>query len=183
MSGATGSGPPHEHDPEQGHGHGHDREHDREHDDEQVPRARRGLMGSEHRWIYIGSIVVLIAMVVIGVVAFTQVHATNAAYRKASQLSDSLAAAGYPVPDQDQIVRVLGTAGGAVCADPSHALVQAQWKYGMSNGADGPGQRPVPSDRQVVLGEAIVLSVYCPDKLDAIKDKIDDLRLQDTVRD
>ncbi|MCX5212315.1 hypothetical protein OG689_24020 [Kitasatospora sp. NBC_00240] len=39
------------------------------------------------------------------------------------------------------------------------------------------------SDRQVVLGEAIVLSVYGPDKLDAIQDKIDDLDLRDTVRD
>lgn len=145
--------------------------------------AKRGLMGSEHRWIYIGSIVVLVAMVVIGLLSFTQLHNTNEAHRKASQLSDTLRAAGYPVPSQDQIVRTLGSDGGAVCEDPADALVQAQWKSGMSNGATGPGQRPVLSDRQVVLGEAIVLSVYCPDKLDAIKDKIDDLKLQDTVRD
>ena len=31
------------------------------------------------------------------------------------------------------------------------------------------------SDRQVVQGEAIVLSVYCPDKLADIQDRIDDL--------
>ncbi|MFD7983442.1 hypothetical protein ACFV4M_08680 [Kitasatospora indigofera] len=146
-------------------------------------RTRGGLMGSQHRWIYLGSIVLLIGMLVTGILAFTQVHATNEANRKASQLSDTLRAAGYPVPSQDQIVRTLGTDGGAVCANPSNALVQAQWKYGMSNGAGGPGQRPVLSDRQVVLGEAIVLSVYCPDKLSAIKDKIDDLDLRDTVRD
>ncbi len=145
--------------------------------------AKRGPMASEHRWIYLGAIVVLVAMVVIGLLSFTQLHATNEAHRKASQLSDTLRAAGYPVPSQDQIVRILGSDGGAVCQDPSNALVQAQWKYGMSNGAAGPGQRPVLSDRQVVLGEAIVLSVYCPDKLDAIKDKIDDLKLGDTVRD
>ncbi|WP_329495601.1 hypothetical protein [Kitasatospora herbaricolor] len=146
-------------------------------------RTRGGLTGSQHRWIYLGSIVVLVAMLVIGLLSFTQVHATNEAYRKASQLSDSLQAAGYPVPSQDQIVRTLGTDGGAVCSDPADALVQAQWKYGMSNGAAGPGQRPVLSDRQVVQGEAIVLSVYCPDKLADIQDRIDDFDLRDTVRD
>ena len=151
--------------------------------DDTAGGAKRGLMGSEHRWIYIGSIVVLVAMVVIGLLSFTQLHNTNEAHRKASQLSDTLRAAGYPVPSQDQIVRTLGSDGGAVCENPTDALVQAQWKYGMSNGAAGPGQRPVLSDRQVVLGEAIVLSVYCPDKLDAIKDKIDDLNLQDPARD
>ncbi|MFC8454552.1 hypothetical protein [Kitasatospora sp. NPDC057223] len=163
MSTATGTGTPGDDGPEGG--------------------AKRGLMASEHRWIYIGSIVVLVAMVVIGLLSFTQLHETNEANRKASQLSDTLRAAGYPVPSQQQIVHTLGSDGGAVCQDPSDALVQAQWKYGMSNGAAGPGQRPVLSDRQVVLGEAIVLSVYCPEKLDAIEDKIDDLKLQDTVRD
>lgn len=51
------------------------------------------------------------------------------------------------------------------------------------HGAAGPGQRPVLSDRQVVLGEAVVLSAYCPDKPASIKDKIADLDLRDTVRD
>ncbi|WP_406199654.1 hypothetical protein OH807_17535 [Kitasatospora sp. NBC_01560] len=140
------------------------------------------LMASRHRWIYLGSIVVLVAMLVIGLLSYTQVHATTQAGKKAQQLSEALRAAGYPVPDQSQIVHTLGEDGGAVCADPANALQQAQWKYGMSNGASGPGQRPVLSDREVVLAEAIVLSVYCPDRLTAIQDRIDDLKLRDTVR-
>ncbi|MFF8771473.1 hypothetical protein [Kitasatospora sp. NPDC015120] len=142
----------------------------------------RSLMASRHRWIYLGAIVLLVAMLVTGLLTYSQLHETNEANRKAQQLSEALAAAGYPVPSQDQIVHTLGEDGGAVCDDPAGALQQAQWKYGMSTGAAGPGQRPVLSDREVVLAETIVLSVYCPDKLAAIKDKIDDLKLEDTVR-
>ncbi|MEV7022625.1 hypothetical protein [Kitasatospora sp. NPDC093558] len=139
-------------------------------------------MASRHRWIYLGSIVLLVAMLVTGLLSFTQLHATDLANRKAKQLSDALSSAGYPVPTQDQIVRTLGEDGGAVCDDPSNALTQAQWKYGMSNGAGGPGQRPVLSDREIVRAEAIVLSVYCPDKLAAVQDRIDGFDLRDTVR-
>ncbi|MFE6871919.1 hypothetical protein ACFVFS_35940 [Kitasatospora sp. NPDC057692] len=142
----------------------------------------RSMMASRHRWIYLGAIVLLVGMLVTGLLTYTQLHDTNEANRKAKQLSEALAAAGYPVPSQNQIVHTLGEDGGAVCEDPAGALQQAQWKYGMANGAGGPGQRPVLSDREVVLAETIVLSVYCPDKLAAIKDKIDDLKLEDTVR-
>lgn len=141
-----------------------------------------GLTASRHRWIYLGSIALLVAMLIAGLLLFAQLHATDRAGEKAKQLSAKLTAAGYPVPTQDQIVRTLGEDGGAVCADPAGALNQAQWTYGMSNGADGPGQRPVLSDRDVVRAEAIVLSVYCPERLAAVQDRIDDLDLRDTVR-
>ncbi|MGW4897742.1 hypothetical protein ACWEQL_36680 [Kitasatospora sp. NPDC004240] len=141
------------------------------------------MMASRHRWIYVGAIVLLVGMLITGLLTYTQLHGTDQANRKAQQLSDTLRAAGYPVPEQSQIVRTLGEDGGAVCEDPASALRQAQWKYGMSNGASGPGQRPVLSDREVVYAEAIVLSVYCPDELAAVQDRIDDLNLQDTVRD
>ncbi|WP_406090032.1 hypothetical protein [Kitasatospora purpeofusca] len=140
------------------------------------------LMASRHRWIYLGAIVLLVGMLITGLLTYTQLHQTNEANRKAEQLSSALSAAGYPVPSQNQIVHTLGEDGGAVCEDPANALKQAQWNYGMSNGAAGPGQRPVLSDREVVFAESIVLSVYCPDKLAAIKDKIADLKLDDTVR-
>ncbi|MFF2075600.1 hypothetical protein ACFVXG_12695 [Kitasatospora sp. NPDC058162] len=140
------------------------------------------MMASRHRWIYLGSIVLLVAMLVTGLLSFSQLHATDLAARKANQLSTALSSAGYPVPAQEQITHTLGEDGGAVCADPANALNQAQWTYGMSNGANGPGQRPVLSDREVVKAEAIVLSVYCPDRLAAVQDRIDDLDLRDTVR-
>ncbi|MFF1785413.1 hypothetical protein ACFVX9_03000 [Kitasatospora sp. NPDC058243] len=140
------------------------------------------LMASRHRWIYLGAIGLLVAMLITGLLSFTRLHATDQADRKAGQLARALGSAGYPVPARDQIVHTLGEDGGAVCANPSNALTQAQWTSGMSNGADGPGQRPVLSDRIAVRAEAIVLSVYCPGRLAEIQDKIDDLNLQDTVR-
>ncbi|MFJ3214451.1 hypothetical protein ACIPLC_00795 [Kitasatospora sp. NPDC086801] len=140
------------------------------------------LMASRHRWIYLGAIALLVAMLITGLLSFSRLHATDQADRKAEQLARALSSAGYPAPTQDQIVHTLGEDGGAVCANPSNALTQAQWTSAMSNGADGPGQRPVPSDRDAVRAEAIVLSVYCPGKLAGIQDRIDDLNLQDTVR-
>ncbi|MFI9328072.1 hypothetical protein ACIGZJ_11090 [Kitasatospora sp. NPDC052868] len=140
------------------------------------------MMASRHRWIYLGAIVLLIGMLITGLLTYSQLHATNQANDKAKQLTAALTAAGYPVPSQSQIVHTLGEDGGAVCENPAHALTQAQWKYGMSNGAGGPGQRPVLSDREVVYAESLVLSVYCPDQLAAIKEKIDDLKLRDTIR-
>ncbi|MCU7826271.1 hypothetical protein [Kitasatospora sp. DSM 101779] len=139
-------------------------------------------MASEHRWIYIGAIVLLVAMLVVGLLTYTQQHATNESYRKAQQLSDELVAAGYrAVPDQDQIAKTLGTGGGAVCENPAGALQNALWKVNLANGAAGPGQRPVVADARTVEAEAIVLNVYCPDKLEDFRHKLDDLDTAKTV--
>ncbi|MFD9126901.1 hypothetical protein [Kitasatospora sp. NPDC059571] len=140
-------------------------------------------MASQHRAIYIGAIVLLVAMVVIGLLTYTQQHATNESYRKAQQLSDQLVAAGYSaVPDQGQIARTLGTDGGAACKDPSGSLKNALYRVNLSNGAGGPGQRPIIADARVVEAGAIVLNVYCPDKLDEYRELVDDLDTDHTVR-
>ncbi len=52
----------------------------------------------------------------------------------------------------------------------------------MSNGATGPGQRPVIADRQAVQAEALVLKVYCPDTLHRIQSELEDLKTDQTVR-
>ncbi|MFF2503622.1 hypothetical protein ACFVTY_09665 [Streptomyces sp. NPDC058067] len=137
---------------------------------------------SEHRWIYLCAILLLLALVVIGLIQYDGVKTTNEAHKKAHQLSDALVAAGYSAPDTGGIVRTLGTDGGNVCDDPATALKSSLWKINLSNGSSGPGQRPVISDRRVVEAEALVLGVYCPDKLDRIQDRLDALRTDDTVR-
>ncbi|MEV6697437.1 hypothetical protein AB0M68_09690 [Streptomyces sp. NPDC051453] len=137
---------------------------------------------SEHRWIYVCAILLLLALVVVGLVQYNSVRTTDDAHEKAHQLADELVAAGYSRPDTGGIVRTLGTDGGTVCRDPGSALKSGLWKINLSNGAGGPGQRPVISDRRAVEAEAIVLGVYCPDKLAKIQDKIDGLKTDDTVR-
>ena len=60
---------------------------------------------------------------------------------------------------------MLGRDGGAMCQDPNGALSRAMLQAQLSNGAGGPGQRPVIADTDVVQGETLAISVYCPDKL------------------
>jgi hypothetical protein len=83
--------------------------------------------------------------------------------------------------DQDIIVRSLGTDGGAVCDNPANALGKATLNDVIANGADFVGRRPVIIDRRILLGEALILETYCPDKLQDYRDKIDDFKVDDTI--
>jgi hypothetical protein len=140
------------------------------------------MMASEHRWIYLGAIVVLAAMIVIGLLTFTEHKHTAEANDKAQQLAANLSAAGYRVPSQAQIVGTLGTNGGAACAHPNDALVRGAWLDNLSNGAAGPGQRPVISDRRALHAQVIVMQVYCPNQVPAFVQKLNDLKTSTTVR-
>ncbi|MFJ9633622.1 hypothetical protein ACIQPR_11260 [Streptomyces sp. NPDC091280] len=137
---------------------------------------------SEHRWIYVGAIVVLVVLAVVGVIQYDSVKTTNKAADKANQLADAAVAAGYPRPDTKTVSRALGTDGGIVCENPGSALKSALWKINVSNGAAFVGQRPVIGDSAALRAEIKILEIYCPDKLHKIQDKIDDLKTDDTVR-
>ncbi len=139
------------------------------------------MMASRHRWIYLGAIGVLVAMLVVGLLTFSSVHQSNASARKAQQLNEQLTAHGYPAVDQGQVARALGTDGGPVCTDPNGALKQALWLINQSNGAGGPGQRPVIADQRILDAGALVVQVYCPDQAQAYQDRIDDLKTGKTV--
>ncbi|MFF9013374.1 hypothetical protein ACF09C_10470 [Streptomyces sp. NPDC014870] len=138
---------------------------------------------SEHKWIYLGAIVVLVGMVIVGLVQYSAVRRDNQTATKAKELSDQLVRAGYPAPDQDTVERLLGTDGGAVCDDPGSALKTALYRLQqLSNGATGPGQRPIIADSQAIGAERIVLQVYCPDQVDDFDEAVDDLKTDETVR-
>ncbi|MFJ9244510.1 hypothetical protein [Streptomyces sp. NPDC101776] len=137
---------------------------------------------SEHRWIYVGAIVVLVALAVVGVIRCNSVKTSNEASKKANQLADIAVEDGYPRPDTSVIQRALGTDGGAVCDDPATALKSALWKINVSNGAAFVGQRPIIGDTASLRAEARILEVYCPDKLHKIQKKLDDLKTDNTVR-
>ncbi|MCX4737869.1 hypothetical protein ACK389_21140 [Streptomyces antibioticus] len=137
---------------------------------------------SEHRWIYIGAIVLLVALAVIGIINYESVKKTNQATEKANRLADAAVEAGYPRPDTDTIVRALGTDGGIVCENPGSALKSALWKINVSNGAAFVGARPVIGDGAALRAEAKILEIYCPDRLDSFQDRLNDLKTDDTVR-
>ncbi|WNI20672.1 hypothetical protein [Streptomyces sp. ITFR-16] len=137
---------------------------------------------SEHRWLYIGAIVLLVALAVVGIIRYETVKTDAQATKKAEKLADAAVAAGFPRPDIGTLKRTLGNDGGQVCAKPGSALTSALWKINLANGATGPGIRPVIADTQAVRAEAKILEIYCPDKLHKIQDKIDDLKTDNTVR-
>ena len=109
----------------------------------------------ERSWLYITAWVILGCPGGRGLLAFSSARSTAEAEDKADQLITALEeAAGARTPDKDQIVRVLGDDGGATCADPNDALSRTILLSQLTNGAAGPGIRPVIADSRVVQGPA-----------------------------
>jgi len=130
----------------------------------------------ERSWIYYTALAILAVMVVVGLIAYRGAKETREAQDKADQLISALEDAGARTPDRDQIVRVLGDDGGATCANPNDALSRAILHSQLTNGATGPGMRPVIADSRVVQGQLLIIEIYCPDELDDFKAYVDDLK-------
>jgi hypothetical protein len=149
-----------------------------------TPESRRSPEGDDMRlwyWI-IGAVVVLLAIV--GLITYSGKKEDEAAQQKAAQLTVALQRAGLKAPvDQDILVRSLGSDGGAVCDNPANALGRATLFDQLTNGADFVGRRPVIVDSRVLVGEALILQVYCPEHLQAFKDKTQDLKTDDVLKD
>jgi hypothetical protein len=132
-------------------------------------------------WI-IGAVVVVLA--IIGLVTYSGKKQDQEAQQKAAQLTQSLQRAGLRVPqDQDIFIRSFGTDGGAVCDNPANALGRATLFDQITNGADFVGRRPIIVDSRILVGEALILQTYCPEKLQEYKDKIKDLKTDDVIKD
>jgi hypothetical protein len=135
-----------------------------------------------NRWIYWGAWIVLGVFVVIGLFTFSSASSSRKANDKADELIAALEKAGARTPDKDRVVRVLGSDGGSVCADPGNALRQATFYSQLMNGAAGPGMRPVVADSRLFKGQLLIMDVYCPDKLADVKSYVDDLKTDDVVK-
>ena len=142
------------------------------------PAAHHGLP----RWAYWVIAIVLVILAVVGLFVYDTAKDNNEAKSKAQTLSQKFTAAGLPVPKQDVIVNSLGTDGGAVCANPANALGKATLLDSLANGASFVGRRPVIVDRRILLGEALILQTYCPDKLGRYQDKINQLKTADVIK-
>ena len=132
-------------------------------------------------WVIAG---VLVVLVIVGLITYSGEKQDQEAEAKAEQLSQRLEQAGLPVPPElDIIVRTLGTDGGNVCENPASALGRATLNDQITNGADFVGRRPVIIDRRIILAEALILDTYCPEKLDEFRDKFNDYKVDDTIKD
>jgi Tfp pilus assembly protein FimT len=135
----------------------------------------------ERSWIYIVACVILVLMALWAIIAFSSARETQRAQEKADELIVALEDAGARTPDRDQIVRVLGDDGGATCDDPNAALRRATLNSLLTNGATGPGARPVIADSRAVQGQLLIIEVYCPDELEEFQDFVDDLETDDVA--
>jgi hypothetical protein len=129
----------------------------------------------ERAIIYGVAAAVVLTFMIIGLIAWQSAKSTREAEAKADQLIAALRLAGAPLPDHDEVVRMFGDDGGAVCTDPTGALSKATLNAQLTNGAGGPGTRPVITASRVVRGEALVIGIYCPDQLPAFQQFIDSL--------
>jgi hypothetical protein len=133
-----------------------------------------------HRILYFVLAVLFVALTGVAAVAYYQHRGDQQEQAKATELQARFAAVGLPLPlDPDDIARMFRTDGGAVCANPDDAL--ARWQQGMSNGAAGPGQRPIISDRDIGLADTLIIDTYCPRELPEFKTKLDSFKFDDTA--
>jgi hypothetical protein len=131
----------------------------------------------DRRVVYIVITVALVLLLIICLVFYRRAEASQEAQGKADQLIAALEKAGVrAVPSQEQIAGVLGNDGGAICKDPTSALRQALLFSQLTNGAAGPGIRPVIVDSRIFKGELLVIQIYCPDELPRFQQLVEQLK-------
>lgn len=131
----------------------------------------------DRRVVYIVITVALVLLLIICFVFYRSAQSSQQAEDKANQLIAALQKAGVRVvPSQEQIVRVLGDDGGAICKDPGSALRKALLFSQLTNGAGGPGIRPVIVDSRIFKGELLVIQIYCPDQLPGFQQVVEQLK-------
>jgi hypothetical protein len=134
------------------------------------------------RTTYIVLGVVFLLLLGVALVAFRSARSTAEADAKADQYIAELTANGLRSPSKDQIVRVLGDDGGAICDDPGSGLRRGILYGTLTNGAAGPGIRPVIVDNDVLKGQLLALKVYCPDELEKFTEIVDSITYADVAR-
>jgi len=137
----------------------------------------------DHRFLYGACGIVAVALAIVGLITYSGQQQSEEATAKAQQLTQAFEQAGLRVPqDLSIITRSLGTDGGAVCDNPANAVGRAILFDQLVNGASFVGRRPVIADTKVLKGELLILQTYCPDKVQQYKEKTQDLKLDDTIR-
>ena len=130
------------------------------------------------RALYIAAAAILLVLGIVALTNYSAEYQTAEAEKKADQLITELNTAGLRTPKKENIVKVLGADGGAVCLDPDDALRRGILYGQLTNGAAGPGQRPVIVDNKVVQGQLLIIKVYCPTYLESFQKVVDDLKLE-----
>jgi hypothetical protein len=132
--------------------------------------------------LYVVLAVLFLGLAGWGLAAYRGHTASQQALAKAAQLQQRFRVAGLPTFTQEGIARTLGADGGAVCKTSGKDLASANLKLMLSNGAAGPGLRPVLTARRVLLGELLVVRTYCPERLADFRAFVDGLQFRNVIR-
>ncbi|HEX6151314.1 DUF732 domain-containing protein [Nocardioides sp.] len=144
--------------------------------------SKEGEVRRQDRWTYWVALGLLVVLIVIALLTFDRARDTRQASDKADEFIAALEEAGLTAPSKDQITRVLGDDGGALCDDPGGALRRAVANMALVNGASGPGMRPILADTARLLqGQLIAIQVYCPDELEDFQEFVDDLKSENVT--
>ena len=147
-------------------------------------RRQASQPGHDDSWIYwtVGAVVVVLA--VIGLITYSgekDDRGGAAEGRSSSRSSSSRPGCPCQRSGHHHPVRSAPTAEPSVRTPPTR-WARRSCNDQLTNGADFVGRRPVIIDRRIVLGEALILQTYCPDKLKEYQDKIDDLKYDNTIK-
>lgn len=137
---------------------------------------------SHHKRTYIVAGVVFVILIVVALLLFHYPQKTAAAQDKAQELISAFELAGLKAPSKQQIVGTLGEDGGNVCKTDFDALIEDNLNMLLTNGAAQVGVRGVIIDAKVLKGEAIVLAVYCPERLPEFEAFVNKLKTADLIR-
>jgi hypothetical protein len=130
-------------------------------------------------WFVLG--LIFLGLTATALLVFDSNKKDEEAIDKANQLMAELKQAGMLVPQPQQIYDVLGDDGGAVCATPADALATSILYGQLTNGAAGPGQRPVIADNNAFQGVALIIKIYCPEKAADFQKEVADLKTADVA--
>lgn len=131
---------------------------------------------SDRRIAAIALGVIFLLLAAGGLLVYHKAESNAEAEQKADQYRAELAAHDLRTPTTEQVVRVLGDDGGALCDNPSSALSRGILLGQLTNGAAGPGMRPVIVDNKVVQGQLLAIKTYCPDELEQFTDLVNSLK-------
>jgi hypothetical protein len=126
--------------------------------------------------------VLVIALVIISVVAFTRPTDNAAALRKAAQLEQVLKRAGLPMaPNVGDLAASLGTNGGLVCETSGLDLPGALLNQQLSAGGVLT-VRPIPLDKDILNSQLAIIDVYCPSRVAAFMKYFKEYKVYKLIR-
>ncbi len=134
-----------------------------------------------HKRTYIVVGVVFVVLLVLGQLLWRGPQKNAEASAKAQQLIAAFQLAGLKAPSEEQIVGTRGADGGPVCKTDFNELVQSNLDMLLANGAAQVGARGVIIDAKLLKAEALVLTIYCPDRLPEYEKFVNNLKTADLI--